>query len=240
MERRLAILQKHSRSKYENSEPESPQQSTSISSLVDSVGSRSRVRSYRDSLINSDQHCRSRSNSNDRASRISRSSRVSSHSGTPVPQDIQELTGSGSGSGKRNTKRKLNESITAPVETPKRKKQKQNEIRTMLEYSGLDLLVPHLPKDASNDVFNNCDDFKNNTAELANSLRGCDHEGESGSGLLNGNDTTILVPSWKISTVKGGVPSVTSEYEVCKLLMNFELKIKVQIGVKWTSRLVIL
>lgn len=92
--------------------------------------------------MDSDRHARSRSNSHDRGSRSNRSSRIPSHSGTPVPQDLQDSigtgTGTGTGMGKRN-KRKSSENLE--TSSSKKKKPKQNEMRTRLEYSGLSLMV---------------------------------------------------------------------------------------------------
>ena len=228
MERRLAILQKHSRSKYDNSELDSPQQPSLVNTSLDSIGSSStpRIRAHQDSLVNSEQHPRSRSNSNDCGNRTGRSSRIPSHSSTPVPHDVQE-TAVSVGTGKRNAKRKLNDSIVSDTSS-KKKRPKQNEIRTKLEYTGLNLLLPHQPRDfndlqvlmtGSASLSNHCGDSSNNSDVVDSvSSPGASSHSDIGRGMVNGNDTIILVPSWKTAVMKA---NVTVEPSQCEVQCNF-------------------
>lgn len=162
MERRLAILQK--KSKHDVPEYDSPNQLENHSPFYDGMApSASSLttprmrRTHRDSVLSSDRHPpRSRSNSNDRVvGRPGHSSRLSSHSGTPVPQDVpQELGvavggigGSSSVLGKRAAaKRKLSDNLSVATETTsKRRRLKQAEVRTRVEYGGLNLSLRLLP-----------------------------------------------------------------------------------------------
>lgn len=206
MERRLAILQKHSRSRYDTADSDSPHNLSAgeNNALYDSVASSltPRMRVHRDSVINSE--TRSRSNSNDHVSRTGRSSRVSSHSSTPIPQDMPESANSGST--KRNAKRKLSENLTIETSSKKRRP-KQAEVRTKIEYEGLNLT---LPPDLTDGYVVPCDgnhfgSSRRNSADLANSVASSSVSGHSGDGekaVLNGTDHTILVPSWRTQIVK--------------------------------------
>lgn len=226
MERRLAILQKRSHSKYDISESESPQHlATNTSFVVDHSGSlldaavatvsTPRARTHRDSVVrSSEKHFRSRSNSNDHISRTGRSSRVSSHAGTPTPQDDLPI----GFLGKRNAKRKLNNSVGLET-TSKKKKTKQNEIQTTVEYTGLELPIPHLSRDWNeggcvppqvNDRF-----FANHlgggsrrsSKDLPNSVpspSASGHSGDDGKEAVNGNEETIVVPLWRTNLVQVG------------------------------------
>ncbi len=233
MERRLAILKKHSRSKYDHSDSEYPhtQQVNTPSASSDPVGANStpKIRSHRDSLLNSEQCPRSRSNSNDRGSRPSRSSRVSSHSSTPVPQDSQDGSAvvGGMGTGKRNQKRKSSDNSRTESSAKKKKSSKLNEIHTKLEYTGLGLPVStHMGSDVrlfDKPCLSHCtDDSSTNNAYTANSLvssttSSISGHSENGRGLVNGTTDTdnIVVPSWKTCLVKP--PDTAVDPEGCEV-----------------------
>ena len=237
MERRLAISQRNSKaSRYDTGEFD-PANNLSANensaSLLDSVASSltPRMRRHRDSVAGSDKHERSRSSSKDRVCKTGRSSRVSSHSGTPIPAELNES--SLTAVGKRNAKRKLSENL--PVESSSRKKRpKQVEIRTRVEYEGLNLPPPRTPRDwgdggclpcgerptAAATSTNHFVNSRQNSADLANSvpspcMSSSGHSGEVSSSegkaaVLNGTDatsatTTILVPSWRTFVVKTNI-----------------------------------
>ena len=128
MERRLAVHQK--RNTATANTPEIDTHSTPTSTL-----SVSRRRSRTESLILSERLPRSRSSSVERSrSRL----RPSSHAGTPI---LQEEGGEGKRSARKRLRTEEN-SITAESPTIKRvrKPPKLAEIRTKLEYRGLNLL----------------------------------------------------------------------------------------------------
>lgn len=200
MERRLAILQKH-RSKHDMSDSEPLQQHAENTSLLnDTPTSTPRIRTHRDAVVNSEKYSRSRSNSHDRIGRTGRSSRVSSQSGTPTPQDVHE---SGGSSTKRNAKRKLDD-VGVEVITKKRRP-RQNDMRTRLEYTGLNLPLPH----------QHCDGYitldrldkgesRRDSNDLVNSVASSSISGYSGmedKAVLNGAENAILVPSWRTSSL---------------------------------------
>ena len=221
MERRLAILQKNSRSKYDIVESDSPQHlaaNNSLENSMDAIGTTPntpRIRTHRDSLINSEKHIRSRSNSKDRIARTGRSSRISSHAGTPTPQDVQESPMNVSL--KRNAKRKLSDN-TGLESSSKKKKSKQTEMRTRLEYSKLDLPVPYhvdeyavvtptlYEKSLANHLGQQGRRNSNDTATSAALSTVSGSSGVGGKGIMNGNDheNTIMVPSWRTYVVKPG------------------------------------
>ncbi len=229
MERRLAILQKNSRSKYDISESDSPQHlaaNNSLENSTDTFGhtpSTPRIRTHRDSLINSEKYSRSRSNSKDRAVRTGRASRVSSHAGTPTPQDVQESPMNVSL--KRNAKRKLSENTSVETSS-KKKKSKQAEVRTRLEYSRLDLPIPYqtdegailtptlYERSLANHLEQHGGSLRRNSNDTATSSTLSGSPGvvvgeaaaaaAGGKGIMNGNDheDTIVVPSWRTNVVK--------------------------------------
>lgn len=176
---------------------------------------------YRDSVASAEKYSRSRSNSHDRVGRTSRSSRIS-NSGTPTPQDPQESVGVGGGSAKRNAKRKLSDNIGG--EGLKKKKVKQAEIHTRVQYTGLDLPVPPLHDGcamlAGCGSFSNHDGSRRNSNELGSSVGSvCSGNGESAV-LSNGTSSvnTILVPSWRIFVIRASVDD-DAECEVCVVVM---------------------
>lgn len=175
---------------------------------------------HRDSVASAEKYSRSRSNSHDRIGRTSRSSRIS-NSGTPTPQDPLEYVGGGSV--KRNAKRKLSDNITlggGETLTLKRKKIKQAEIRTRLQYTGLNLPVPPPHQDhGCGAVLAGCgglgtfsnhqhhDESRRNSSDLSGSV-GSEYSGNGESGRMsNGTsvNTTIVVPSWRTFLVGVGV-----------------------------------
>lgn len=137
-----------------------------------------------------------------------------------MPQDLPEFV---SGTAKRNAKRKLSDNIETP---PKRRKPKQNDIRTRFEYTGLNLPLPHQLDDGA---LKSCDrslsnhvggESGQNSADMANSLSSSmssGHSGEGGKDLLNGNDNTIVVPSWRTHFIKANADTDLNDtiYEVC-------------------------
>ena len=233
MERRLAILQKNSRSKYDTSEYDSPQllaNNTALENSIETTPTTPRIRTHRDSLINSEKYSRSRSNSKDRVTvRSSRTSHLSSHAGTPVPNDAHDSPINVSL--KRNAKRKLSENVL--VETSaKKKKSKQTEMRTRLEYSKLDLPVPPHPEEYAmatptlyerslgNHMGGSLRRNSNDTASSVTSSTVSGGVGEAGGkGILNGNDhvNNILVPSWRTRIVKPRSEENPDDCDICEV-----------------------
>ena len=212
MERRLAILQK--RSKQDQPDTEPLQQNTENTSLTETTAA-PKIRTHRDSVVNSEKHFRNRSHSQDHVNRTGRSSRVSSRSGTPVLQDVYEPSG-GSSSAKRNTKRKL--SGDSGLEgVAKKRRSRQNEMRTRVEYTGLDLPQQYDGCTGLDRLTNHSGSGSN--AELANSVASSSVSGCSGTdekaAVMNGTlNTTILVPSWRTYTAPGKAGNVEGG-EVC-------------------------
>ena len=131
MERRLSIMQKRSKDKEPPDVPNSLPPSTT------------RARPSRaDSITASEQRSQSRSSSIDRGKSRSR---PTSHSGTPVPPEDKDAGGS-SAPAKRSHKRRLKLDLDSAQEAAgsrktKKKTVERTEVRTALEYCGLDL--PH-------------------------------------------------------------------------------------------------
>ena len=216
MERRLAILQK--RSKHDTSESEAFQNTENSEVVV----STPRIRTHRDVVADSETYSRSRSNSHDRVGRAGRHSRISSKSGTPVPQDLQEPPSGGSG--KRSAKRKLSDNIGLETVTRKRRS-RQNDMRTMYEYSGLNLLNQVdgyvLPPSSLDRLSHHWK--RTNNGDLANSVASPSasggHSGGSEKALTNGVvNATILVPSWRASLVRSFQEE--GEGEVCEVILG--------------------
>ena len=129
MERRLAILQKHSRDRNAGTETEPQAPSSSISSTPRTRPSRA------EQIASSESHIRSRSSSVDTGRTRSR---PTSHGGTPTPQDERETN-----SAKKPVKRRMKTELENGSHRKTKKKALQPSIvRTTLEYSGLDLPVP--------------------------------------------------------------------------------------------------
>lgn len=147
MERRLAILQKHSkdRSEIDSQNPSTPVLSTSS------------LRSSRlASRFDADQQ-----QSHSRSSSVSRSglhSRPPSRSGTPNLED-QNSSCIGSNSAKKSARKRLRKELQEErdVKKARRKSVQANEVRTSLEYSGLDLSLPTSSTDSPAAVCNHID-----------------------------------------------------------------------------------
>ena len=127
-------MQKRSKDKQQVETPDIP------NSLPLSVA-KARL-SRAESITASEQRSQSRSSSTDRGKSRSR---PSSHSGTPAPPDEKDTTGS-SAPAKRSHKRRLKPELDSAQETGGSKKAKKKalertEVRTTLEYCGMDL--PH-------------------------------------------------------------------------------------------------
>ena len=130
MERRLAILQKRSRDVQSAADADTQLSSTS-------TATRTRL-SRAEMVAASETHNRSRSSSVDTGRNRSR---PPSHAGTPAPSDERD----GGGSAKKAAKRRLKPSDLddcSNIRKIKKKALKQKEIRTHLEYCGLNLPVP--------------------------------------------------------------------------------------------------
>lgn len=223
MERRLAILQKNSRSKRDGFESEPLQHVDDEASPMDTTPTPTRMRrAHRDVVLaSSEKHSRSRSNSHDHVSRTGRSSRVSSQSGTPAPQDTPESAGSA----KRTSKRKPSDNIALETAS-KRKRSKQTEIRTQYEYAGLNLPLPHQHNDgyvlrpALDRLSNHTGGrgTRGNSNDLASSVASPSASGYSGSEdkgiVVNGVVDLILVPSWRASPRRA---SAGEEGEPCEV-----------------------
>ena len=229
MERRLAISQKRSHSKFDNFDTEPPpqqqeQQQPNTFTCATSQGLAPKLRSHLD-IINSDRQPRSRSSSNDRGTRTSR--QAYSQSETPVSQDVQPSSepqqtvnvGISASSAKRCSKRRTQNEVPPFENTAKKRKTKQGEIRTRVEYVGLDLPVSRTKKlnlmqqiqplnSDSNNIPNHFDVVGNN-ADLANcsslSSSSCNvsvQGSDGGRSVLNGSEEAIIVPSWRTCIVK--------------------------------------
>lgn len=151
MERRLSVLQKHSRDRHSVPEGESQ----SASSLTSSTHKPRLSRA--ETIASSGQHTRSRSSSLEPGRNRSR---PSSHAGTPVPDEITN-------SARRPSKRRLKTELDGASDSKrtKRKSLCPSEVRTSLEYHGLDLPGP---TDGQNYINSTC----NHTDEPVNSIMG--------------------------------------------------------------------
>ena len=243
MERRLAISQKRAQSRYENSELDSVHplhshyynhqvhQNTGGVEATDQPLVVAKLETQLEAAATPatsaiDRQPRSRSSSNDRGSRSRR--RVSSNSGTPAPQDgLAEspamVTGSllaisNSAPAKRSSKRRIPITDTPSkleVVTPKKKKAKQTEMRTKMEYTSLNLPLHKHSKRAivleystqnstSSDygTRNHGDGVCGERDPLGSqSTSSCGtasvHGSDAGHSLANGVEDSILVPSWR-------------------------------------------
>ena len=131
MERRLAILQKHSRDRHAVNDTDTPSPSTPTLHASSLRSSRLALR-----LDAEQQRSHSRSSSTDQG-RLH--SRPSSHSGTPAPDDR-----SSSHSAKKAARKRVrcDPQQGKDVKRARRKSVQTNEVRTSLEYTGLDLPLP--------------------------------------------------------------------------------------------------
>ena len=230
MERRLAISQRRAQSRYENSELDSTpprhlhqqqtQQTLNGAELTGQVAT-PKLRSQSDVVASSDRQPRSRSSSNDRGTRSSR--RISSHSGTPAPQDIPaELhpppasnTPVPPTSAKRSSKRKIPNDVK-PENTPKKKKARQTELRTKVEYSSLNLplyrpakrmTLEYASQSSMSSEENNSSRLNHTDVGVAEgdplgsqSVSSCSASvqgSETGQSVANGVEEVIAVPSWR-------------------------------------------
>lgn len=238
MERRLSISQKRCHSRYDSYDSDPPSQHQQhFGAFTDTAAQTlmSKLRTPSDLLLNSDRQPRSRSSSNDRRMRTSK--RIFSRSGTPVPQDVPPESQStativaSANSGKRNSKRKLQNEVIQSESTPKKKKAKQTEIRTKVEYVGLDLPVPKVLKELANviqphnsdsnnrssnhlDVVGNSMDLASSGSLSSSSCNVSVQGSEGGRSLLNGTEEVIAVPSWRTSIVKMNEVLDSDEIEV--------------------------
>ncbi len=133
MERRLAILQKHSRNRHAAADSDTHPPSSSSPSVVTPRIRRSRA----EMVAMSERHNRSRSSSVD-TSRTR--SRASSHSGTPVPPDEGDCGGGVKRAAKKRVRPDLDDGVS--MKKSRRSSVQLKEIRTKLEYSKLQLPGP--------------------------------------------------------------------------------------------------
>lgn len=209
MERRLAISQKHSRSKY--TEIESPQPGDTPQSDTSLTPYHPRL-SRKDTLINSERQTHSRSSSIDASTR--NRGRKSSHSSTPVPREERESSVT-LGVTKRPSKRKLSDSMIQETGSAKKlaKKPKHpREMRTKVEYTGLELSLPvrGLPKGSAEG--SRSSSVVNNHVESASESS---RNGECEKGALSG----IMVPSWRSFPIKSTLSGSVGDCEVCMWLI---------------------
>ncbi len=198
MDRRLAILQKHSRLKPgENAESPltSPTNTTAQNSLSTPIrGHLTR----RESIIASETGRQSRSSSMEPGGNRSKS-RSSSRAVSPAD----------SGTAKRSHKRKLKEA-DKDEKTPRKKVKHLRELRTDFEYRGLDLSVPKQRNGSQSELFP-----LSNHSGADTPLSECD------ASLLDERVPSIdlqpiITPSWKTYTVIESVPETTvGDSEVC-------------------------
>lgn len=172
MERRLAILQKHSKDRNET-DPQTPSTPVLSTSLLRS----SRLSSRFDADLQQQSHSRSSS-----VSRSGRHSRPPSRSSTPNLEDQISSPTIGSNSAKKAARKRLRKELQEErdVKKARRKSVQPTEVRTSLEYSGLNLSLPTSGADSPAAVCNHTD-------------AGCDGNGtpkavenESCSGLIMG------------------------------------------------------
>lgn len=205
MERRLAILQKQSRSKfgYDIDSSQTPENYTLQPNDSSSTPRQTRL-PRRDSLINSERHARNRSSSVDFGSKRHRP-RLSSRATTPI-QDEREGQGT---SVKRSHKRKLSDAGQNDLNAKRAMKQPASPIvlRTDKEYRGLGLPSPKgrnltYINDLSNDVSIN---HQNSIDILSLS---------STNGQSENTSLEIAIPSWKVLPVKASLSGDLTDCEV--------------------------
>ena len=207
MERRLAILQRQSRSKYgyDVDTPQTPDTLTVLPSDLSTTPRQGRL-PRRDSLINSERHVRNRSSSVDLGSKRHRP-RISSRASTPTNEEkeVQSLT-----SVKRSHKRKLSDAgqndfnAKKPVKQPKSPK----ELRTDKDYTGLGLPLPKKRNlTNSNDVVN--DRSRQNSVDAPSLTNSTHNDTGASHGSVN-----ILIPLWKVLPVKASLSGDLTDCEV--------------------------
>ena len=218
MERRLAISQKHSRSKY--TEIESPQPGDTPQLDSSSTPHHPRL-SRKDSIINSERHTHSRSSSIEPASRIS--GRKSSHSTTPVPREERES----SVTGKRPSKRKLSDALSqeSSAKKPAKRTKQPREMRTRLEYSGIELPLSN--------------------RGIATTASRCSFEGSRASSVVSNHvsessrngecEKKITVPSWRLFPVKSTLSGSVGDCEVSVHKINVCIFVCFIVIVTWSG-----
>lgn len=212
MERRLAILQKQSRSKfgYDIDSPQTPENFTLPPNDSSSTPRQTRL-PRRDSLINSERLVRSRSSSVDCGSKRHRP-RLSSRASTPV-QDEKETQVT---SVKRSHKRKLSDAGQNDLNTKRTMKQPKSplELRTDKEYTGLGL-----PSPKRRNVTNSNEEFNDVTMNHQNSVDGASlgttcSNGQSENGSSSSAAVEIIIPSWKVLPVRASLSGDLTDCEV--------------------------
>ena len=210
MERRLAILQKQSRSKfgYDIDSPQTPENFTLPPNDSSSTPRQTRL-PRRDSLINSERLVRSRSSSVDCGSKRHRP-RLSSRASTPV-QDEKEAQGT---SVKRSHKRKLSDAGQNDLNAKKAMKQPKSplELRTDKEYTGLGL-----PSPKRRNMANNNEELNDVSVNHQNSIDGPSlgaSNGQSENGSASSATVEIVIPSWRVLPVKASLSGDLTDCEV--------------------------
>ena len=208
MERRLAILQRQSRSKYgyDMDSPQTPENLTTAPPIDPSSTPRQTRLPRRDSLVNSERHVRNRSSSVDYGSKRHRP-RLSSRASTPT-HDEKEVSCS---SAKRSHKRKLSDAGQNDYSAKKSMKEPVSpmELRTDREYTGLGLPLPKRKNlTNNNDVVN---DSINHQNSVGSPLTANDTQSvtSSSSGTLD-----IVSPSWRVLPVKASLSGDLADCEV--------------------------
>ena len=213
MERRLAILQKQSRSKfgYDIDSPQTPENFAIPPNDSSSTPRQTRL-PRRDSLINSERFVRSRSSSVDCGSKRHRQRLSSSRASTPV-QDDKETQGT---SVKRSHKRKLSDAGQNDLNAKRAMKQPKSplELRTDKEYTGLGL-----PSPKRRNVANSNEDFNDVTMNHQNSIDGPSSLGASNGQSENGSGSSapsveIVIPSWRVLPVQASLSGDLTDCEV--------------------------
>lgn len=198
MERRLAILQKHSRLKPGDN-AESPLTSPTNSAAHNSLSTATPVRGHltrRESIIASETGRLSRSSSMEPGGTRSKS-RSSSRAVSPVD----------SGTAKRSHKRKLKET-DKDERTPRKKAKHLRELRADFEYQGLELSVPKQRSVSQSEP----SPLPNHT-EPDTPLSDCD--AASLDERVSAVDARpIITPSWRPCTVAESLPDTTADCEV--------------------------
>ena len=205
MERRLAILQRQSRSKsgYDAESPHTPENLSLHPPTSDSSSTPRQTRlPRRDSLINSERHGRNRSSSVDFGSKRHRP-RLSSRASTPL-QDDKEVQ---SPSVKRSHKRKLSDTGQNDLKKSVTPPKSPAELRTDKEYTGLGLPLPK-KRNLSN---------SNSTVSEGihqNSVDGSSLSNSTQSVNSCGKPNEIAIPSWKVLPVKASLSGDLTDCEV--------------------------
>ena len=196
MERRLAILQKHSRSRQTDpSNADSPLTSPNGSVPPNSISTPARSHlTRRESIMASE--TRSRSGSVEPGTRTR--SRPSSRAGSPADKESNSV--------KKSQKRKIKE-IDKEDKTPRKKSKHLRELRTDFEYQGLDLSVPFLRTNSQPEP------------SPLPSQTGTDTPMSCSEVSLGSETQPIVTPLWRSSTVNDLIPDTASDCEV--LVIHF-------------------